>query len=365
MNKCDSIQLLSSHGGERLLWVDVVKFFSIYLMILFHLWISNFEDWHSFIGAFNMPVFFFLSGYTCKNRSTKETLLRSFKQLIIPYILFTVFSYLYWVPVIWLRHPEIYEHSINELFIKPFLGLVLAFPDNTKFSTNLNGPLWFLRALFWCRIYDSISLRVKENISVIIKIFISVVVCICCSYFKYKNYIPWSIVQGLFGYQFFILAKLIHMHLGDVFKRINCFFRFVLSLILFAIVFFLAKSNGYFSIPSINFGNNIFISYINALLGIFGCCFLFSIITRVPKMFEFLSRNTLTVLACHYYCLNVIVIFFKLFFKFDISYPNLMKWYIGVFKALFTTILCIIPALFFNKFFPIMIGKAKIKELNK
>lgn len=334
-------------------------------MILSHLWISNFEEWVRFIGAFNMPVFFFLSGFTCKSRSTKETLKRSFYQLIIPYILFTVFSYLYWVPVMWLRHPEIYEHNINELVIKPFLGLFLAFPDNTKFSTNLNGPLWFLRALFWCRVYDSISLKEKENVSDIIKIFISVTICICCSFFKYKNYIPWSIVQGLFGYQFFILAKLIHRHLGDVFTRINCFFRFVLSLILFAIVFFLAKSNGYFSIPNISFGNNIFISYTNALLGTFACCCFFSIISRIPKMFDFLSKNTLTVLAIHYYCLGFIVVFMKYFFKFDISHPNLMQWYIGIFIAWFTLILCIIPAYFLNKFFPIMIGKQKKNSIDK
>ncbi len=45
----------------RLKWIDLTKFFAIYLMIVAHLgtW-PVFDKW---IHAFHMPIFFFVSGY--------------------------------------------------------------------------------------------------------------------------------------------------------------------------------------------------------------------------------------------------------------------------------------------------------------
>ena len=94
-----------------------------------------------------MPLFFIISGFLLKlnkNKDIKSVILKKFKSLMVPYILFSIINILGY-------------YLINDLL---YIGLrENIFNTITLFGV---GALWFLPALF---ISESIFLFEKNNIS--------------------------------------------------------------------------------------------------------------------------------------------------------------------------------------------------------
>ena len=89
---------------ERCVWIDYAKFFSIYLVVIFHTHPYLLLD--GFIGNFfillRMPAFFLIAGFLFrldKFDSFFSFLKHRSKQLLIPYISFFVIFYLLWLAV--------------------------------------------------------------------------------------------------------------------------------------------------------------------------------------------------------------------------------------------------------------------------
>ena len=81
-------------ANNRIEYLDIARCIGIILMIMGHVGFSKRFD--HFIHAFNMPMFFIISGYlfTLKHQEElffKEYLIKKFKSLIIPYISFGIF----------------------------------------------------------------------------------------------------------------------------------------------------------------------------------------------------------------------------------------------------------------------------------
>ncbi|WP_261379745.1 acyltransferase family protein [Bacillus licheniformis] len=84
---------------KRIEWIDVSKGVGIILVVLGH---TPTPDWlKTFIFAFHMPLFFFLSGlvYHDGNMTFTSFLLKKIKTLLLPYFIFSVLAYLFWVLV--------------------------------------------------------------------------------------------------------------------------------------------------------------------------------------------------------------------------------------------------------------------------
>ena len=74
--------------------IDFIKGIAIYLVVLAHCWLISSEIFN-FIYSFHMPLFFCISGYLFSaKRKYKSFLFAKFKALIVPYILFFIFSFL-------------------------------------------------------------------------------------------------------------------------------------------------------------------------------------------------------------------------------------------------------------------------------
>lgn len=146
----------------RIRWIDTAKLIGIFLVILGHLPLAAGKSGISpatFIYTFHMPLFFFLSGLVEKNRPVRQTLVRSAKSLLIPYAAYYLITYVWWLAASFLRHPELFERNITDGFFKPIAGLLLGVGFNTDYSYMTNVPLWFLVALFWCRLINALANR--------------------------------------------------------------------------------------------------------------------------------------------------------------------------------------------------------------
>lgn len=131
---------------ERENWIDWAKAIGILLVVMGH---SVYQPAiNDVIFVFHMPLFFFISGYLTspKSVSYRELAVKSWHQLLIPYVLFNlIMSVRFLVPLFfdW--------RAGNDLLLAPRVfgplrALVLGLPDG-----QFCGPGWFLLALIWCR----------------------------------------------------------------------------------------------------------------------------------------------------------------------------------------------------------------------
>ena len=80
-----------SHGN-RIEWVDVVKYVCIIMVMLSHLETRT-DIWSAFYTPFFLTAFFFTAGYVYKpKKNFKEFLYSKFRQLFVPWLVFSVFD---------------------------------------------------------------------------------------------------------------------------------------------------------------------------------------------------------------------------------------------------------------------------------
>ena len=165
----------------RIQWIDIAKLLGIYLVILGHIPMTT-SCLTTLIYSFHMPLFFFLSGIMVKNEKIYETVTRSFKTLIVPYVCFYLINLLYFFINASFRKPELLEGYLLKSFLGMFVGVVF----DTDFSTMVSHPLWFLLGLFWCRLLYSIIKNISGNHNRIVQIIFCIIFVIVAFLLK-KN----------------------------------------------------------------------------------------------------------------------------------------------------------------------------------
>lgn len=135
---------------ERILWIDMLKGFLILLVILGHVIqivegrnTENVRLWN-IIYSFHLPVFVAVSGYTFtyNNKiSFWEKVERRFRQLIVPFLIWSVIQYCLYI--------------INGVDRPYGIVGILFIPDHY---------FWFLWVLFWVYVLMLLSYKIGERI---------------------------------------------------------------------------------------------------------------------------------------------------------------------------------------------------------
>lgn len=127
---------------NRIEEIDSAKFLGVFLVILGHQPIG--ENSTDFIYSFHMPLFFFLSGITFRERENFSRFFRSKLQtLITPYLVFGGVTYVFWV----LLARKFGDSPYDAVpFWRPLVGML--YGNGTDGWLIHNTPLWFLPCLF-------------------------------------------------------------------------------------------------------------------------------------------------------------------------------------------------------------------------
>lgn len=81
-------------ASKRIVWVDVVKYICILMVMLSHLEART-DVWSAFYTPFFLSAFFFVSGYVYRPKdSFNRFLYKKFRQLFVPWLVFSVFNIL-------------------------------------------------------------------------------------------------------------------------------------------------------------------------------------------------------------------------------------------------------------------------------
>lgn len=308
--------------------LDFIKGLCILLIIVGHCSVS--PALHDLLYFFHVPVFFIVSGYNYRFRNLSSEIAVDFRRLLKP-LAFVGFTLL-----IASLFKDLYKGTGFNSFFTTLLGLLWG----SGFSYHFNflplpkaesiGPLWFLWAMFWTRLFFNRLLLVKNDILKII------LVCLTAIFFvNLKQYIslPFSLIPGICATGFFCSGFLLKKY--DVFNQE----KWNILYIVFIIAFFLCM------IPAGNLDVNMSIYkgfYLFDVLGVLGvfCGMLFFsrkivLSGRLCSLFLWIGKYSLVVYCIHALEYNLMN---------DCWSTNLINYFSRIYSICFVIILRIIIA---------------------
>lgn len=325
---------------KRESWVDWAKTFLIFFIVLGHSSIEHNSMTWTLIYSFHVPAFFMVSGYLFKPHDWKRTL----KSLGVPIIFFSLFNFIYYICVMYIKFGHVDWLYWMVSVWKPFYtcsydGGVCLFPG-----------IWFIEVLFVCRLLMG---DIKQ-ITFLIKYPVPIIVfCIVFMQFYESLNIPEFITDICI---FRVFPCLSFMLLGYIIRQKNIIAKLLGKKIYFYISLFfslavyltITQNIGFISIWSNNYGDNFCLFFINAFVSSLA---LFLICTQFHSnsFIEIISKGTLFILGTHFVLLRIFNFLLKIMhYESDFSI-----WIIGITIILF----CYYPIQLCIKYCPIIIGK--------
>ena len=266
---------------NRIHFLDIAKGIGIYLVVLGH--ITHSEWLLYYIWQFHMPLFFFISGllYTPID-SFKAFLFKRTKSLYIPYVIFFLITFVYWVLI---------ERKYRGAEI-PISYELIGLPYGTYEGGHLffNGVLWFLPCLFATEIIFYFIAKLKDRIGIFAGISCSFAIgqLLLLSRIDYLPFGLHTAFNAILFYGIGYLSKSILLSRKDISKTSQ-----VLFLIgCFAIQFlYLGKYVSNIKVCTIPYG-------FLAFAGI-GFYLILSNLLNRNRVIEFFGRNSLVILGLH------------------------------------------------------------------
>ena len=263
---------------NRYYWLDVTKCIGIFLIVLCHFPISKYTA--KFLWTFQVPLFFFISGYLFKEATTRDFLDKLTFRLILPY----AYIYLLTVLITVLIKADFDIKHIGSMMLGLFWG-------THTYPYFINAALWFLPGLITVQLMYFFLVR-KAKLFYFALLGVSV--------FLYLNaYLNlfFSIDLALLGLNYFIAGVLI--------KKYNCIetvkARPELAFILFILSLLTTMDFAYFG--NVWYGGKHYsISLLGGLIGIVMTITLSILIETISKPSSFItyiSSSTLFIFCFH------------------------------------------------------------------
>ena len=146
--------------NERINWMDWAKFLAVALTIPCHIPQELGAQPVTYFEVFLLACLMFNSGYLKKKRSNiKDELKKYWHQLGIPYIIYNIVFFPYWLTKFYYEHDAMPTLSES---MRPIYGTLLL-QANNSFAEELNPVTWFIAALFIMHLLLDISFRLKHG----------------------------------------------------------------------------------------------------------------------------------------------------------------------------------------------------------
>ena len=270
---------------ERIVWLDYGKTIAIYLVVLAHT--ALYKPAEGFIYTFHMPFFFFMSGYLfsySKYPSYMEFVKRRFRQLLVPYVVINMITYLLWLLVLRNVGSDAGE-DVGAL--SPLMAAVTV--NATEMVHDV--PLWFLAALFMVENLYYLLYR-NARYRVVVTLLLLLLAVLNNTYNTVR--LPFCIDISLVALLFYRLGNVMREKGNILFK----WYLFVLSAVVTVTVFML---NGKVAMHA-NYYNNIFLFIAGGVAGCYSMayiCKLLQLLCGNRALVQTIARNTLPICAFH------------------------------------------------------------------
>ncbi len=285
---------VSTSTIDRISWVDICRGIAILFVMYAHALPS--DSYRYMFYAFHMPLFFFLSGIVFKENfpSYWGFVKKSFKTILLPYLLFAVLTYFFW----FLK--EHTTHNTMHDFLEQVYGIL--YGNGNLGYLYFNVALWFLPCLFLARIGFAAITRVSTQMRFLIPLLIglSIIGYVLSSYYSFLK-LPFGMETAFTAIVFF--------GLGFLFKKKEKIFNliqrygivvFIVGLgVLIYLAFLNYQQYGAQIDLRVNRLNNYFLFYSAAIAGIISWV-AFSMVLKKNAMLEFIGQRTMILFVWHY-----------------------------------------------------------------
>lgn len=341
---------IESGRVERLDWLDILKFLVMWLVVVGHASsIKTPESYRFYLYSFHMPLFFMISGgaFYLQNRKRDfnfiELVKNKTKGLVGPYFMLSIMA----LPIWYLNFKILKDSSTS---IKEIVfGIFYSNEDVVSSSTN---AAWFILALFLTNIVFFWLLKWCRNNNQLVLLYAAVL----CS-FGYAMSIenikfipPWHIDTVPVAVLFFTIGYILIQYKENLFDFLGSKLRQVIFvIILFPIAFCCARFNDKISMSANNYGS--FLLFMGAVFGFSGICLIIARNLPNLKIFKFIGRNTIVILAFHSPILRFLMHFSEI--------TAYWKEYHPIITGTLVFIAMIPVCYIFERWLPFLIGRKK------
>lgn len=317
---------------ERKAFIDWMKAIGIILIVYGHCFPKGAMT--AFIYAFNVPLFFVVSGYLTK--LNKETFIRKmWEGLVVPYLLLSIIKNL---------HFYITHCSCSNILTS--LGYLMVGIHGDGEIPGC-GNLWFVYALLLNKMWLFISGRYR---------FWGIIPCVIIL-FIYKKYplIPYScaIVNSFVSYPLFVLGYWVKRRIKHEVLQ-NPYMVWTWAFILLFFVWRIAHYNGVVLMWLGDYGDDFALFILGSLIGVMAIYLISRKIKSTPPIIKVVSSGTIIILAFHMpmvrWLSHILVV------RDDVPIFNNLALLVGsvIIVFVFTPIIVLI-----QKFMPWLIGRRK------
>lgn len=328
--------------GQRKIWIDWAKTLSIFAIVWGHCFP---EGLCGFIYAFNVPVFFIISGYLChREASFGKCFDKTLHNLIIPYFILAAIK---------VAGPVI-KHIGDGEWIWSVAAVIGGFHSLNDAPGCSN--LWFVYSLVIVKLLFQVSSR-RQDLALAMACLAGAVVYNDILHLEWR----WAVSNCLLAYPFFIIGN--SLRDKDIVQRLVISARqyrygatFAAALLI-AVTYIVGTQNGQAKLYMGQYANNIVLFAIGALTGSMAVFVLSALLDGVRlKITRVISSGTIVILVFHRELLHPIL---KEIGKMDTS--SLLTVNTLVFASAVIVVLAFYPIiLLVKRFFPIVLGRRKM-----
>jgi len=278
---------------KRIHWIDIVRGIAIILVIYGHLF--NSDQQRYLIYAFHMPLFFFISGLVFKPITTKPLLhiaLKYFKQLLIPYYIFAILTYLFALV------SQTADFSLSDAAYQLF-GIL--YGSGSKGMLGYNVVLWFLPCLFITKLmFAAITRSVPQTRYILLFLFATGAAGAALSYLVPWLNLPFGFEIALSALPFLGAGYLLNTHKN----LLNNFMRYKLPIAATSMLLtvFVATIDFYLSGHQVDMRINQLdvtpLFYFGAFGGIIGWTAISQLISK-NAFLEYIGKHSIVIFAWH------------------------------------------------------------------
>ena len=279
-------------NDNRYNWIDTLRFLGIFAIYLGHFG-NRAGKLYLFVFSYHVPLFFFVSGFFAlkdKHKGILEYVIKKFKQLMIPYVCFSIIS-------------VIFYGILRDLGAFDILRMIKDYSLGIR-NTLVSGGLWFIPCIFIVsNMYFILYKLLKNNYAILVGSIIIFIIS--------RTLLPqepsWimNIDSAMYYILYYAIGNISFQYISNFsFKKANLITKFIVvtmivaSIILTSITYFKGISlpvkviHRAFTfldfIPLIYFCYSVFV-----VLNIIFFNIVLACLVRNIKVFQQIGRNTL------------------------------------------------------------------------
>ncbi|WP_157871799.1 acyltransferase family protein [Gloeothece verrucosa] len=332
-----------------MLWLDNLRAIGIFFVVLVHT--GRFSSFISlYIFSFFMPLFFFISGLVAKD-SIKELSFKDFfnlrlRRLLIPYIFFSLVSYIVWFFLF--RH---FGKGEDISPLKPLIGILYGVAIGDWLIPNI--AMWFFTCLMMTEIYFFLLIRLPSRKILIAVLFVLSVVGygLLYSISSTPYRLPWNADLALVAVVFYGVGHLLKPYIfSDVFMKSHRWPVMIISLICY-LTFSTLNSK-------VVFIGGVLGNYLYFFMAAFSGIIFWLYIARLIKPYSLLTamgQNTLVIFSLHLLVFPFLTA--ALVYGLKISETALKTDFVALIYSIIAIILLIKVSQIMQKYTPWLLGK--------